>query len=242
MYKRLLHILIFLSPFAAFNQEHATDETSTLMRRDVVGGINFNTHGWGFACFYGFQKNYKYKNTVGFTVTNIRHEKEQKIYGDFGNSKGYYYGKLNSLVSFRPTFGGKLVLFKSKRENGIEISAKWHLGPSLGLLKPVYLRIDKFSSPPVDERYDPTIHFPENIASRSSWFKGLGQAKFIPGAFGKFGFDFDFSTVKTTISGGEFGIMIDYFFTPEVEILYNNPNSNYYACLYLQFNFGQKLY
>jgi len=242
MYKSALYILIFLLSFSAVAQEHATDETTTLMRRDIIGGINFNTHGWGLACSYGFQKNYKYKNTIGFTFTNIRHEKEYKIYGDLSNSKGYYLGKLNSLVSFRPTFGGKLVLFKTRREGGIEISAKWHLGPSIGMLKPVYLRIDKVNSTPVDERYDPAVHNPGNIASRSSWVKGLSDAKFVPGIFAKVGFDFDFSHVRTTISGGEFGCMFDYFFYPDVDLLYNNDNPNYYACLYLQFNLGQKLY
>ena len=68
-----------------------------------------------------------------------------------GSSRGYFYGKLNSLVCFRPTYGGKLILFQAKRENGIEISYKWHLGPSFGLLKPVYLKIAKFNSNPIDE-------------------------------------------------------------------------------------------
>ena len=242
MYKSLGYLFFFLLPFSLAGQEHATAEINTLMRRDVVAGLNFNTHGWGIAFFYGFQKNYKYKNTVGFTFTNIRHEKEYKIYGDLSNSKGYYYGKLNSLVSFRPTFGGKLVLFKTRRENGIEIAAKWHLGPSIGLLKPVYLRIDKYNAPPVDERYNPSLHNHGNIASRSSWIKGLSDAKIIPGAFAKVGFDFDFSKIRSTVSGGEFGLMVDYFFSNNIEILYNNPASSLYTCLYLQFNFGQKLY
>lgn len=242
MYKSISYFIVFFLSFSAAAQEHAADETATLMRRDVVAGLNFNTHGWGIAFFYGFQKNYKYKNTIGFTFTNIRHEKEHKIYGDLSNSKGYYYGKLNSLVSLRPTFGGKLVLFKTRRESGIEISAKWHLGPSLGLLKPVYLRIDKYNAPPVDERYDPTLHNHGNIASRSAWIKGLGDAKFIPGAFGKFAFDFDFSRIRSTVSGGEIGVMVDYFFSDNIELLYKNPTSNLFTCLYLQFNFGQKLY
>lgn len=235
-------ILLFISQSFSFGQEHAPDETETLMRGDIILGVQFNTRGWGFAGSYGRQKNYKYKHTLGFNVTNIRHEKEQKIYPDvLSSTKGYYYGKLNSLVSLRLTYGGKLVLFKSKRENGIEICTKWELGPSLGLLKPVYLRIDKTTTT-VDERYDPTLHNSANISSRSSWFKGLGQAKFLPGAFLKVGVDFNFSPVKEAISGGEFGVMVDYFFSDGVEILYNNPQLNYFTGLYLQFNFGRRLY
>lgn len=227
----------------SFAQEHAPAETPVLMRREINGSLHFNTGGWGVGASYGFQKNFKYKNTVGFLFTNIRHEKEQKIFPDqILNSRGYYYGKLNSLVSLRLTYGGKLVIFKTRRDNGIEISAKWDLGPSFGLLKPVYLRIDKLNSTTIDERYDPTLHNAGNINSRSSWLKGLGDAKFIPGIHGRLGFDFNFSTVRDAISGGEFGIMCDYFFSDHLEILYNNPQSNYFARLYLQFNFGRRLY
>ena len=62
------------------------------------------------------------------------------------------------------------------------------------------------------------------------------------GAFGKFGFDFNFGALKNSISGGEFGVMLDYFPGRDIEIMYNNPNSNFFASLYLQFNIGQKLY
>ena len=243
MYKRALIFAFTLIPFLATSQEHAPAETATLMRGEITGGLHFNTRGWGISGSYGFQKNYKYKNTVGFTFSNIRHEKEQKIYPDIiTNTKGYYYGKLNSLVSLRLTYGGKLILFQSKRENGIEIAARWDAGVSLGLLKPVYLKIDKLNAITVDERYDPTLHNSGNINSRSSWFKGLGEAHFRPGVFAKAGFDFNFSPVREVISGGEFGIFLDYFFTDSVQILYNNPDLNYFTGLYLQFNFGRRLY
>ena len=243
MYKRLVYFLLMSASGISFCQEHAPADTPVLMRREITGGIHFNTSGWGFGASYGFQKNYKYKNTVALLFTNIRHEKEQKIFPDqILNSRGYYYGKLNSLVSLRLTYGGKLVLFKARRDNGIEISAKWDVGPSLGLLKPVYLRIDKLNTTTIDERYDPSLHNAGNINSRSSWIKGLGEAKFVPGVHARLGLDFNFSAIRDAISGGEFGITFDYFLNDGVEILYNNPKSNYFTCLYLQFNFGRRLY
>lgn len=242
MYKRLVYLIFSFFPLSGLCQEHAPAETPVLMKREVTGSMHFNTSGWGIGASYGFQKNYKYKNTASVLFTNIRHEKEQKIYPDqILNSRGYFYGKLNSLVSLRLTYGGKLVLFKSRRDNGIEISAKWDAGVSLGLLKPVYLRIDKLNST-IDERYDPTFHNSANISSRSSWAKGLGESQFVPGVHGRLGFDFNFSAVRDAISGGEFGVMVDYFFNDNIEILYNNPAKNYFTCLYLQFNFGRRLY
>ena len=246
MYKRAFYILIVFVHFTSLGQEHEVDEVTTLMKRDFVAGLNFNANGgatgWGIAFQYGIQKNYKYKNTFGFTITNIRHVKEYKIYPQLSSSKGFYFGKLKSVVALRPTYGGKILMFQSKRENGIEISAKWSIGPSFGLVKPIYLKIDKFNAPSTDEKYDPLIHNTGNITARSSWFKGLGESEIRIGAFGKFGVDFNFSSVRGNISGGELGVMLDYFVGDKVEILYNNDNRNFFASFYLQFNLGQKLY
>ncbi|NOQ72725.1 MAG: hypothetical protein GQ574_12015 [Crocinitomix sp.] len=245
MIQRYLYILAFFVSFSGFSQEPDKEDGNTLMRRDYSFGLNFNANagatGWGLAFEYAVQKTYKYRNTYGFTFTNIRHPKEFKIYSSFSNSRGYYFGKLNSLVSFRPTYGGKLAIFKAKRENGIEISLKWSAGPSIGLLKPVYLRIERFGTA-FDEKYNPSIHNIENITSRSSWGKGLGEATFEFGVFSRIGFDFNFSTTKNKISGGEVGVMVDYFIGKPVIIIHNNVGDNLFPSLYLQFNLGQKLY
>lgn len=246
MIQKGLYIIGLLICFSGYSQEVDKEEGETLLRRDFSFGLNFNANsgatGWGMGFEFGVQKNYKYKNTFGFTFTNIRHPKEYKIYSSYSNSRGYYFGKLNSFVSLRPTIGGKLALFNAKRENGIEISFKWNLGPSIGLLKPVYLRIDKLGGNPKDERYDPTMHNVENITSRSSWSKGLSEASFDLGVFAKAGMDFNFSPLRNKISGGELGVMIDYIVGKPVVILYNNPGQNLFASVYLQFNIGQKLY
>jgi hypothetical protein len=246
MFQKYIYILILIASTSVWGQELDKEDGETVMRRDYTFGINFNANsgskGWGLAFDYGFQKNYKYKHLVSFTLTNIRHPKEFKIYNSNSNARGYFYGKLESLVSFRPTYGGKLVLFKMRRDDGIEISGKWSVGPSFGLLKPVYLRINKFSGSPVDEKYDPSIHNLENINSRSSWIQGLDEAILKMGVFGKFGVDFNFSAAKSNISGGEVGLMLDYFVGEPLILMHNNPGKNIFGSIYLQFNLGQKLY
>ncbi len=246
MIQRYIYIVLVLVSFSGVAQVPDKEDGKTVMRRHVLGGINFNANagatGWGLGFEYGFQKTYKYKHIVGFTVTNIRHPKEYKVFSVFSNSRGYYFGKLFSLVSFRPTFGGKRYLFRAKRENGIEIAFKWNLGPSIGLLKPVYLRINKLNTTPKDERYDPSVHNFENIASRSNWVKGLNESSLALGVFTKMGIDFNFSNEQNKISGGEIGFMIDYFVGSPVALLHKNEGERLFASLYLQFNLGQKLY
>ncbi|MGB1102617.1 MAG: hypothetical protein ACPG21_03225 [Crocinitomicaceae bacterium] len=242
---RYVYILgLIFSSLTLFGQEPDRDEGGVLMRRDFIAGLNFNTNagstGWGVAFEYAIQKNYKYRNTYGFTLTNIRHPKEFKIYSNL-SSRGYFYGKMNSLVCFRPTYGGKRTLFRSERENGIEVTAKWSLGPSFGLVKPVYVRID-VGNTTLEQRYDPSVHNKENITARASWGKGFGESTVEIGAFAKAGVDFNFSNTKNKISGGELGIMADYFATNPVLLLDQNDPQRYFVSLYLQFNLGQKLY
>jgi hypothetical protein len=236
-----IFIAIFFNCYS-FSQELEDNTSDILLTRDFSVGINLNTTGWGATFEYNIQKTYKYRHSLGLIFTNIRHEKEYKISGTSG-SKGYYYGKINSLISFRPNYGGNLLLYKSKRENGIEIQYKWKIGISLGLVKPVYLEVEKninnnFIHFP--ERYDPNIHYPGTIYSRSNWTRGLGQSKLQTGLFLKNGVDFNFSHSKRAISGGEIGLMVDYFPTNKIEIMYNVENFNFFTALYLQFNLGKK--
>ena len=244
MLKKGFQILIISLVCLTANSQELEDNNvkNVLYRNDYIVGVNFNTRGWGFVFDFGKQKTFKYKHTYGFVISNIRHQKEFKLLGTSG-TKGYYFGKINSLVALRLTYGGNLKLFKSSRENGIEMQYKWRIGPSFGLIKPVYLEIDKASNGIFvqnSERYDPTIHFPGTIYSRSSWLKGLGQSNIQLGAFLKTGFDFNFSTLKTGISGGEVGVMVDYYPFRKIEILYQEQDLSLFMALYLQFNLGKK--
>jgi hypothetical protein len=240
---KITYLIGFLISINSFSQEIDKGEAGLLLTKEYIVGLNFNTLGWGAAFDLGRQKNFKYKNTFGFVLTNIRHQKEYKLIGTSG-TKGYYFGKINSVVALRLTYGGNLKIFKSVRENGIEIQYKWRIGPSFGLVKPVYLEIDKSINSGFlahfPERYNPEIHFPGIIYSRSSWVEGIKESNVQLGVYVKTGLDFNFSTFKTGISGGEIGFMVDYYPLNNIEILYQQKGLNLFASLYLQFNLGKK--
>jgi len=238
----LLYIIIFLTALPLISQEIDKGKSEILLRDDLSFGLNINTRGWGIVMDYSKQKTFKYKYTYGFALGNIKHQKESKILGTSG-SKGYYFGKINSVIALRINYGGNYKLYQSKRVNGIEIQYKWRIGPSLALIKPIYLEIDKTlngSPQHFPERYNPEIHYNGQIYASSSWAKGLGESKLSTGVFVKTGFDFNFSTLRTAISGGEIGIEVDYYPLSNFEIMYNQTGINVFTALYLQFNLGKK--
>ena len=242
MIKVYTYICLVLFPLFSISQEIDKGGVDVLLPRSYQFGLNFNTIGWGVTFDYAKQKNVNYKTTFGVVLTNVRNQKEFKIVGTSG-SRGYYLGKVNSLVAIRPTIGGDYRLFKARRENGIEIQFKWKIGPSFGFLKPVYLEIDKGSNNDkiqVSERYNPDIHYTGIVYSSSKWFKGIKDGRFKTGLFAKSGVDFNFSTNKRSITGGEIGVMADIYPFNEIELLYKQTEQKLFVSLYLQFNLGKK--
>lgn len=247
MYKYALNIvLIFclLVP-SVYSQEEEKEEAKMLYKKIVYGGLNIATNGWGVTFNYGWQKNYKYRHLAGFTASNTKHEKEEKSYSPYyEDAKGFCYGKLNSLVSLRPHFGGQAILFNKLREKGVEISFVWGAGVALTLIKPVHLEVRKFQNGAqvlVKEQYDPAIHNRENIYGRASWFAGFGDSKFNAGIMTKAGFYFDFASRHNKIFGLEFGFTMDTYFS-RIEIMHASPANFMYPALYANILVGGKLF
>ncbi|MEZ4936567.1 MAG: hypothetical protein R2799_03140 [Crocinitomicaceae bacterium] len=241
---KILFIFVFIS-FFSFSQEEDKGDVKVLYRKIIYGGVNIATNGWGITMNYGWQKNYKYRQVVGFTAANIKHEKEVKSFSPYyEDAKGFFYGKLNSLLSFRPHYGGQAIMFNRLREKGVEISFMWSVGASLTLIKPVYLEVRKFEGSQqilVKERYDPAIHNRDNIYGRAGWFNGFGESKFNPGVFAKAGFFFDFASNHSKVFGVEFGCSIDTYFS-KIEVMHASPAKFFFPALYANILFGGKLF
>lgn len=245
MKKSIKILIICCFPFISVAQ-NSTKENKNALNQAVYGGLTLSTNGWGLNVQYTRKRSNRYKFLYGLNVGNIRNEKEQKaFYAVFKSVKPYYYGKLNSLVTFRPFYGGKVLLFEKAREKGVEIDFVWGLGLSVGMLKPVYLKIIK--TDPItgenyinEERYNPLIHQKNDILGRSSWLKGVNKAKLRMGLYAKAGFYFDISTRKQFLWGIEIGAQLDAFFH-KIPMMYQSSFKSYYPSLYLNIMLGRKI-
>ncbi|MFK8038941.1 MAG: hypothetical protein AB8B74_11660 [Crocinitomicaceae bacterium] len=225
----------------SFAQELADTTYNKLYRNSFALGLHFSTQGWGIYGEYTKQKNYKYHHVLAVQISSIHHKNEFKTTANNGRRNFFYY-KINSFVSLRPTIGGNYKVFESRRDNGIEVQFKWKVGPSIGLLKPVYLDIGNPSDNGFtrEERYDPDDHGYSVIQGKASWFRGLGESSIRIGIHQKLGFNFNFSKMNEGISGGEIGFLVDYFPTKQVEIMYGTDNYKVFTGFYLQFELGNK--
>jgi hypothetical protein len=222
------------------------DPSRTLYSSELYGGFTAHGDGWGLAMYSGKYTTARKRRLIGGELVGMKHPKEVKSFNPYyEDSKGYFYGKVNSFLILRPMYGGKNMITEKIRTNGVEVSVVWGLGPSIGLLKPVYLQIGKPGIPYetiVVERYDPAIHSVNNIYGRASWFTGVGEMSIRPGAFGRFAFNFEHSTTGTGVKSIEVGTTVDVFFeeVPIMAEVDGVQNKQVFLEFYLSLLFGKK--
>lgn len=217
-----------------------------LYRKEAVGGLIIHTAGWGANFRYGTQITYKQKLSFGLDIVNLRHPKEKKVFNDsYDDGKGFYYGKINSLLAVRPSIGYRNILFPSLRTKGIELGYNVAVGPSLGFLKPVYLEIvylnNDGSTVVSEEVYNPAIHTVDNIYGRARTTKGLNEMKLYPGIFAKAGLHFEYGEEDEAIKALEVGACADYYFR-DVPIMVIAENKSLFLTFYVNLTFGRRYF
>ena len=239
--------LLLLSVVPLWAQQTIYDETRVLYRKELLGGVVIHGDGWGFNFYHGKHKTAKDRRMLGVEIVSMKHPKEIKSFNPFyEDSRGYFYGKQNSMLILRPSFGGKHQIADKIRRSGVEVNYVWSIGPSLALVKPVYLQIGKPDNFPYDaivtERYDPAVHDIQNIFGRASWFNGFGEMRLYPGGFGRFGFNFEHSGEASGIKAIEVGASIDAYpvVVPIMAELEDVTNKQFFFELYLTVQFGKK--
>lgn len=176
---------------------------------------------------------------------SMKHPKEVKVQNQyFDNSRGYVYGKLNSVGVLRPGVGFQNVLYSKENKGAVEIRFSYMAGPSLAFAKPVYLVVLIPTFVPFDydhtiERYDPDKHFIENIYGKAPFSRGLNEMKIYPGGFAKMGISVEHSNEDDLIRAIETGFIFD-LYPKFVPIMATEQNKPFFLTLYLSLHYGRK--
>ena len=238
-------LLLTLTPAAG--QQTIYEETRVPFKREMLGGLLIHGDGWGLQFYHAKYRTARNRRLLGIEIVGMKHPKEVKSFNPYyEDSRGYFYGKENALLIVRPTYGRKWQITDKIRRSGVEVNFIWGIGPSLGLVKPVYLQIGKPDQIPyktiVVERYDPAVHDVQNIYGRASWFNGFGEMSLQPGAFGRIAFSFEYSGNVTGVKGIEVGATMDAYAVkvPIMAPLEGVVNKQFFFEFYLAIQFGKK--
>lgn len=244
-----IFLLVLLS-FSSSGQAIPENEI-ILFKKMRYGGVNVNTFGYGATYSFGKFREAKKIRLYTIDFLFVKHEKEVKSWGLDPSGRSYFYGKQNSFMTLRTTYGKKHVVAEKLRRSGVQVAYNWQLGPVFGFTKPVYLEIlnqDSRTGSLSVERFDVDKHYIDNIHGRASGLRGLGELKFYPGLTGKFSLNFEYSNERERLKGIETGVAFDVFHK-RIPIMaekilredINNPkNHQFFFSIYLNLFFGTK--
>jgi len=219
------------------------DEATTIYSKSVFGGPLIHTNGWGAQITYGKNKTAFKSRIYQLDIVNMRHPKEiRSLNVQYDETRTYILGKLNAFFLVRPTIGARNVKFDKIRTTGVAVGYTWRVGPSLGLLKPVYLEV--ITGDGLNEiivvKYDPVEHTANNIYGRAGGLRGFNEIEFVPGLHGAFAFNFEYHQKRESIKAIEIGSTVDFFPTGPVNIMAFAPNQQLFINFYINLQFGSK--
>ena len=250
--RKLLILISFTTFFTGLQQLHAqqaneeNDSISNifLVEKQWTLGLMLHTNGWGIKFRKG--KNVTFLKQLLWEVefSTYKSPKEvRSVNPYFSDAKSYIYGKLNVVSFLRGGIGFQHILNRKPFWGGVQLSALYYGGFSLGIAKPVYLNIIKLK-PNNDyiieeERYNPDIHSVDNIYGRGSFLNGFNQLGLHPGIYVKSGLEFEFGTKNIRINSLEAGATLDFSPIP-IAIMAYNPKQNFFVTLYLSISLGKR--
>ncbi|MCC5916009.1 MAG: hypothetical protein JJU02_01645 [Cryomorphaceae bacterium] len=207
---------------------------------DFTVGVLLHTRGFGITGRYGFLTSGFTKNALEMDIVNMRHPKENKTYTDFlNNSTGYVYGRENAFYIIRTGFYRERILYDKTDQGTLSVSFFYSIGVSWGMIKPIYLEIDRQENPTTTiERYDPNSN-EGFILGQANFFHRIGETRIQPGLYFKTGFSFDNHESDDRIRSLEAGVIIDAFHK-EIPIMHDTSNSFLFFQMYMAINFGKK--
>jgi hypothetical protein len=235
--------LLFYLQIGVSQTEKSADDVKLYYRSSVAYGFALHTRGIGASFKYQQHLSYKVKRFYTFNFQNLKHPKQEKVVNAFDdNAKGFFYGKTNALMNARFGIGEQRAIALKEVKKGVQIAWVYSGGFNLGLLKPVYLEVYDVegNNQVITERYDPEKHAMGTIYGRGSIFKGVDEMEFVPGLFGKFGLNFEYSPYDQKLKSLEVGVAVDWFYK-EIPMMYNTYNNQYWVTFYLMLELGKKI-
>ncbi len=200
----------------------------------------------GYAAGYRFSKRIDgyQSRLIDIDFSWVRHPKEQRISGPYGNQPKFVYGKLNQLMLCRLAYGRQKEIYSKYTQEGVAISYYYTFGLNLGLLKPVYFDVVKLNAKDeaviTAEKFDSDVIYNSGqIYGGTSFSKGFGEMTAAFGGFVKFAVSFDINKKHRGVNSLEAGFVLDVFNRPLPLMAFSDPQQ-YLFSLFIAYRFGKK--
>ncbi len=238
----LLSIVILSNFITAYGQDLTENMPKIFYKNEKAIGVQLNTNGWGIGYRYGDRINYFEKRIYEVDFSIIKHPKEVKSSSTFISSESFVFGKLNYVFDLRVGYGKQNEMFSKRDPGSVAIRYYYSVGPSVAIQKPIYYEILYPVNDSVygirKEKFNADIHTSGDINGKTSFFDGIDEISLVPGAFFKFGINFEFSQSETLIHALEAGAMVQTYLD-NLEIMDVDDNQQLYFTLFVSYRFGK---
>ena len=258
--RRIVVLLGLMNCVSAIYAQGEIDlQPKVFYRNEWSLAVMLNSNGFGFNYRYGLRIDAAKKQLFEVDFAYMKDPKEQRIQPyNFGTK--YVDGKKNLAFNFRFGYGRQHEIFRKHDVGGIAVRYFYNFGPAIILLKPIFYDVgelvpipgtmySEWKPLPPPKKYDSSWYGNNiRIAGRASFFKGFDELGVVPGAFAKFGFNFDFGKEDRNIHALEVGLIAEGFIK-KVEIMdFSNPdvnlkkyakNQQLFLTLFVSYRFGK---
>jgi hypothetical protein len=237
----LLSLLVLSGTISLYAQGELNEQQKVFFRNEKSFGILLNTDGWGISYRGAKRINFRNKNLFEIDFGTIKLVKEYRQSSQWVQGSSFIFGKVNSAFYLRGGIGYQHEIFKKADLGGIAVRYFFSAGPVLGIYKPIYYRVLHPISPTEYEvkevKFDNSIASPSDIYSKASFTKGMDETRVMPGLYGKFGFNFEYSKEDKVIHAIEVGTTLNAF-PKEIPIMYGANNKALFFSLFVSYRFG----
>lgn len=268
---KLLCLILLVLPFLPadlFGQQiqdgqnyYDDGKRGIVYNKEFTVDFKIHTSGFSFGVNIAQLKSFYKTSFINFELGEIHHPKEFRQSFDFQLpstnriSRSFIYGKQNNFWILRGGIGEKRYFSEKAKRKGLAIGISYEGGPSMGLLKPYYLDVIRFTEQGTNDFFVKSEKFSENnidkfldinsIYGSSGFSKGLGELSVIPGIHAKAAVHFDWGAFDEFVKAVEAGFMIDAYLK-KVPIMVENPlvenveNRPIFINLYINLQLGKR--
>ncbi|MEZ4721214.1 MAG: hypothetical protein R2813_04980 [Flavobacteriales bacterium] len=239
----LLSIIIFCAYIRATGQTINEPVANRGFYRSYNAGSFFlHTQGIGGSYRRGWRKTGFSNHILNIELLTFKDHKEFKITYPGSQLRGYYYGKISSVALIRASYGGQKTIFDKEVKRGVRVSHTLLYGPTLALVKPVYVSFTSSQGGRLKEeivKYSTSLHSDGEVKGRAPALYKLNSTDIYPGLHIKYALNFEYSQDDAFIRALETGAAFDAFYK-RLPIMENGFNEQFYLTAYLAFVFGKR--
>jgi len=235
-------VIIVYGATSLYAQGELDEQQKVFFRNERSFAILISSDGIGLGYREAKRINFLNKRLVEIDAGTLKHPKEYKISNPYYQNTGsFVFGKLNSVWYLRGGIGRQHELFNKADLGGIAIRYFYSGGPVIGMYKPIYYNvlypISIYEAELKQEKFEVSIHAPEDIYSKAPFTKGLSEVKVLPGLYAKGGFNFEYSKEDKVIHAIEVGAQINAF-PKRIPIMATTSNKALFFSLFVSYRFG----